>query len=419
MEKSKSNKSFIQSKFIFTLINVIWFVIMFILNKMTIYQGDDYCYTDIWGVGINSNFFENVFVKEYVHYNMQTGRYVVHSLDRIFFLFNKDVFNVVNSLVFVAMALLIYWFIIGKGNRNNIILMLIYPCLWIIAPTVGGEYLWQTGSFNYLWAPLISLSLYAFYFRLVTRDTVPTYKTWQKWIYAVLALLYGVICGNTAEIPGGILIVGIIGIWFYQLKIKKIHIYAWEITGFIGTIIGYIILMLSPGNHNRVVQANNEMMHGNIVIEYGYRLIRETYYMMINMWWLWAAFFVLLIISKSDKKWKEIFEDLYMPLLFGLLAFGGIYIMTFTIGYSFRVIVTPGIMLICATGMLLKKYNGVLYTRCMLCLTAFVMIHVFIQIAFGGAGLYVNEKGTINIRTEYIKSIDDCDDTLDDSLYLK
>lgn len=68
--------------------------------------------------------------------------------------------------------------------------------------------------------------------------------------FSVLMLLAGILAGWTNENMGGAAI-GAVILFLIYFKIKKMPVRAHHITGFIGTVIGFGILILAPGNRVR------------------------------------------------------------------------------------------------------------------------------------------------------------------------
>lgn len=98
------------------------------------------------------------------HYSAVNGRSLVHFLVQLFTgLLGKQVFNVMNVLVFALFVWLLKCYAAGKNQRGAMLLYLVALALILLLPRFKDTFLWMTGSVNYLWsatATLIFLLIY-------------------------------------------------------------------------------------------------------------------------------------------------------------------------------------------------------------------------------------------------------------------
>ena len=129
--------------------------------------------------------------------------------------------------------------------------------------------------------------------------------------------------------------------------------------------MGYAVLILAPGNYARASVVSGR---SNIVLELLFRLARETYYMLLDMWWLFAIFFVLLYMVNKTKKQlpvnqsknqmlKKWITDHAIELFFLLIVLVGVYVMTVTSAYAERVLTSPIAFLVIAIGLLYRRLD--------------------------------------------------------------
>ena len=211
------------------------FILLLILNYLTPLLLDDFFYSlKFESTDKIKNLFDIIiFQKE--HYLHWGGRILAHSIAQVFLIQPKIVFNLFNSLMFVIEGLLIYKLVLKK-EKNKIYLILIYLMLWFINPIFGQINLWLIGSCNYLWTTCILL----FYFYLLIRDKN---NKKEKALMLIFSFLAG-LCNENNSLA--ILVMTILYCFFINKKIDKI-----KISCIILNIIGYIVLIIAPGNYIR------------------------------------------------------------------------------------------------------------------------------------------------------------------------
>ena len=207
------------------------FVLVLILNLLVVTTSDDL------GYQINNGLID-IFKREYVQYMTWTGRSVAHIIARIFLAMPKIIFDICNSICFVYFTYLIYVHVTGSKKKDKPFLYsLIVLMVFLFEPLFGQTVLWETGSCNYLWTTTIVLSFLLPY-RLETKCN------------PIFMFLFGIIAGWTNENTGGALVLMILFILGYRFY-KKEKNSTWMYTGLIGSIVGFLVMVLAPGNKVR------------------------------------------------------------------------------------------------------------------------------------------------------------------------
>lgn len=179
------------------------------------------------------------------------------------------------------MIWLIYLNIKGINKKEYpIILLLIHLCLWFVVPAFGQDCLWLIGSCNYLWTTTIIL-LFLYLFRTSKRN--------DNLFKSIGFLLLGIIAGWTNENTAFGLIVVTVGILLISKFEYKEKITKWKISGLVGTIVGFVILIIAPGNYVR-----NSLVNDNtfIVVKLIGRILNDT----VSMINVLKPLFVLMIV---------------------------------------------------------------------------------------------------------------------------
>lgn len=229
----------------------LFFLTILLLNILTPLIGDDYVYSFIYQTNNKLSSINDIIESQRLHYDKWGGRTIVHFIDQ-FLLYNYHPLkaDILNSLAYIAFILLVYFHIVTKKVFNTNLLVTIFCMMWFIQPVFAETTLWLTGSCNYLWGTLIIL-LFLMPYRIYNNKKIATYK---QIIYPISMFSGGIIAGWTNENTAAAMIIMTIG-YIYYYKTKKWSIPAWAYTGLIGATIGYIVMIVAPGNFVRASEA--------------------------------------------------------------------------------------------------------------------------------------------------------------------
>lgn len=240
------------------------FLSMLLLNIFTPLLADDYSYS--FGVdGRIHNLFD-IIERQIQHYFSWGGRSVAHTIAQIFLMFPKFLFNISNAVLYTLVIYLMYFLAKPmKSDDHYLLILLIHFALWFLLPTFGQNCLWLIGSCNYLWTTALMLLMLSIYKRCSEREDS---------IFFILGMfLLGLLSGWTNENAAAGFLVIIIGVLFIKKYRDNKVLFSWEISGLIGSILGFIILILAPGNFKR---AQVFAEHSNIVIRWLKRFLDIT-----------------------------------------------------------------------------------------------------------------------------------------------
>lgn len=222
---------------------VLSFLTIFIYNVFTPAMSDDLSYGKI--VSEADSFFDLV-RQEYQQYMNWTGRSVNHIILRCFLSGDKWLFNICNSLAFVALTLFMYYNIENRKKWDVFVYLLINLFVWTFGVSFAQTVLWETGACNYLWGSTIIMS-YISAFRFCLKKN---YAGGSQIAPAILLFILGILAGWCNEnTSGGCILIICIWIGLYILETKKVRV--WMISGAVGNFIGFLFMILAPGNANR------------------------------------------------------------------------------------------------------------------------------------------------------------------------
>lgn len=290
-------------KYIFLALVCIFFLLIFILNRLFPLYSDDYLYLFIYksdpSVPISS--FNDIIHSQINHYMVWGGRSIVHGIAQFLLWIGTDWGDVLNSLAYILYILVIYKISIKEKIINPLLFIFIACILWIFLPVPIGTILWITGSANYLWGVLIILLFlypYCSYYK--------TGKYKNNLLKCIFFLFFGIIAGWTNE---NLFIAQVFFIicLFFLLRKSEHKIPIWAVAGLIGVCIGGTIMLAAPGNFirseiiNESLGLTNKSLIDNILYRVGKALYRYLIYIMPLVVVYLSVLFLYVKKTNSDK----------------------------------------------------------------------------------------------------------------------
>lgn len=270
------------------------FLFFYILNwLMPLAFGDDYLYAFVWqgnpmhvpltedAVRVAS--LRDLITSQYCHYFTWSGRTVSHILIQFFLWAGKSIFNVFNALVSVFLALEIYW-LANKGKItfeiNLGMFCWIIFVLWTFSPGFPQEFFWLSGACNYLWTTVFLLAFILPYIR--------KYYFWQNenkenYLLSFCMLFLGIIAGCTNE-NSICFIIPILTLFILECGKNK-SLESWMYIGLAGMMLGYAMLMLSPGNLVRLFANHGSDWLDSIIIMDNLRSLAKVFVYQFLLWY--------------------------------------------------------------------------------------------------------------------------------------
>ena len=271
------------------------FLLILIYNAFTPMMTDDLTYKENV---LRADSLWDLIHQEVYQYRTWTGRSVNHMLLRLFLLGDKWFFNICNSLAFVALTLFMYGNVEHKKRYDGFVYLLINLFLWVFAVSFEQTVLWQTGACNYLWGSMMIMG-YLTVFRYCMKND---YDGVYQMAPAVGLLLLGILSGWCNEnTSGGCILLTVIGIGFYLWKNKRIRI--WMITALAGNLIGFLFMVLAPGNANRAQYMEEEHTGLFALISRWQKCnlaIRNHFFVLIAI-----AVVVFILVRLQKAKWER------------------------------------------------------------------------------------------------------------------
>lgn len=311
------------------------FITIFIYNYLTPIMSDDFSY----GCVVNkADSIGDLFVQEYEQYNSWTGRSVAHIILR-FFLYSgtRSLFNVVSSLVFTGMTLLMYLNVEGRKKYDLRVYLMGLLLVWIFGVSFAETILWETGTCNYLFTMTIILSFMTAYKNLMSRDI----KGSRMALMSVGMLLLGILAGWCNENTSGAAILYIMILWFMAYrKDKNFHfVKPWMITGIVGILFGFVMMVMAPGNYKRAQYQEEE--HSGLFGMFS-RFQKLTLITRQEFFWLILLLVVLTVLTVYQGKKLMQMQN---SVIFTVLTVATIYALMATVTPQNRALFGAGIFL--------------------------------------------------------------------------
>ena len=223
--------------------------VFYVLNLITPVWWDDFimaCVFTEWHAPHTTllSSFSDIISSTYNMYDKWHGRIVANFLNFIFMYFkDKTIFNICNTIVYCIFILLIGYHAVGSFKKvSGYLFLFINVFLWLFLSAWGQTLLWLTGSFNYLWTSTIIL-IFLIPFRKKADNKLYKPHVIVSLLWIIIGSLAGCSMENSAS---GVLI--LLLAYFIYVKYKKEKIALFEITGSIGFLIGFIILINARNN---------------------------------------------------------------------------------------------------------------------------------------------------------------------------
>lgn len=268
-----------RDKVVFWCINLMWFLIVFMLTAINDYKPDDlktlyYYHTDI----PIENGIVNFFSGANRYYMVGGGRYFMYILNALLVKVSYYVFAVLNAMVYLACANVVLQYAKALNIRHkvfseNSFLFLIYLLMWFLTPSFG-EITWCGGALTGMWMDLIILFFLFYYWDYYRRNSYAKYEVKTSVRLCVGFSMLGLLAGNSNEGGACMTTAMLLLFVFWALK-SRVKIPTHYVLGIVTQIIGMLTLMLAPGNFARAegVASVNTQVHSLV-----FRIARGIYY---------------------------------------------------------------------------------------------------------------------------------------------
>lgn len=273
--------------------SILFFAItMYILNYLTPLLVDDFSLGYVNGTEKHITNISDVIASMYNYYFLWGGRVWSEFYQQLFTLLGKPIFNVCNTIIYIINTLLIYYICIESKKIKVSLYIGINLLIWFFTPDYGQVMFWLSGSSNYLWliTPILIMILiyrkYSINQNIIKNNLVNT----------LIIFLLGVLAGwaNENSSAGMLVILTLYIIYFY---FNNVHMSKYIISGYVGSLIGFFLLVTAPGAAVRKSIEESEI-HLSLIFKF----------FMISYFWvmyLFAVFIILAIVFLVGKRYFD------------------------------------------------------------------------------------------------------------------
>lgn len=346
-------------KKIFYLILVLTYICIFTYIFLTPYLSDDYSYmTELRDMGTGN--IGDVFRLAFVEYFQHGGRLVHYTNFRLFlFAPSKHIYDFVASIYFVILGLLVYANINGKKKYDIGVLMGSFLGIWLFAVRPGQTILQITGGAVYLFATVYIIGSITYYRYLLNKECIK-----KPILSSIIMFVLALLAGNSSENNSAaiVLICLIITITEYCIMKKKSpdsklsvksFVKPYMITAFAGYVIGYGILILSPGAWNRVDFASDDNYEGILgILSHIYKITVALKELFLPLLIVVGVLLTILVIAGKFRSFEDIIRN--TAVLYLIAFFAGSYALFIISIPEYRVFFGASIFLIVAIIQLLQ-----------------------------------------------------------------
>lgn len=218
--------------------------------------------------------------------------------------------------------------------------------VWFLQPVVGDTILWTTGASNYLWGTTFVL-LFLLPYRMYDGVKGGSMKNIGL---SCIMLICGVVSGWTNENTAGAMILIVVSFFLYYHS-KKWNIPVWGVLGLVGSLIGFSIMILAPGNFERAGGATSLNLY---II--AYRLFNYT----LTFFYYGGAIIILALIMLALYNRFPIMEEtkkekLKITFIYYIAAVAAVYAMLLSPTFPRRALF--GVITYLIIGMGIMYYN--------------------------------------------------------------
>ena len=247
-------KKAVSEKYIFGAVVTVSFIMIYIYNMLTPLMSDDL----LFNKSIYHSF-ADVIRQEYVQYMNWNGRSVLQIILKIFSILPKSVFDIFNSICYVATMLLVYRNVKSSKAYDVFLYVLINICVWVFCVDFSQTVLWLAGACNYLWGIFIILGFITIYRFYLQKGTEIKHEILAGILLFITGMLAG--WGNENTSGGAILIILLLTAKYYYENKKVENV---MFSGIAGSVIGFLFLLLAPGNAARSAMVTAEEEYSGI-----------------------------------------------------------------------------------------------------------------------------------------------------------
>lgn len=323
-------------------LNIFWILVITFLSFKMPYYVDDYQHRVSFLTGEEIVSISQIFPSISEYYMTWGGRIVSMFFIQLMLMLPRLVYAICNGVIYVLVANTIYLYAIHEKKQESASgLAIIYIFLWFFMPDFAEVITWPTGSITYLWTNGVILFFGLLYYKDFCNQKREENRTRCKNVFWCIAyFILGILAGQSNEAGASTLLFALMVFFIWKVK-KRYSLASYQIVGAIGTFIGFLTLIFAPGNSARVQAVSDATDNTNVLLNYAYRLGRESFYAIM---FLLIPFAIVIAMYTARRNTLSSIEKAKTISFIGF-AFISVYVMTFSAGFANRVFQLPFLLI--------------------------------------------------------------------------
>lgn len=269
-------------------------IFIFMLNFLTPFVADDFQYMYSFADGQRIQNIVQIFPSLFHHYINEIGRIVPHFWAQLFLMGPKWIFNLANTVCFLLLVWLIQAIVFPDSDFSVIVWFLIPVLLWQFVPCFGQIFLWEDGAVNYLWSYTFGALFLLPYLKMFVSERVILSNNKRAFLFCLFSILFG---NYSENVSFSVIFISALMLVAFMLRKKSIRGYGRYILPIICGGIGYLFILLSPGESSHVGNAGFAE-----VIKKMISVCEEFYSSQKILIVLWAVLMVAMVYLKKNMR---------------------------------------------------------------------------------------------------------------------
>lgn len=229
---------------------LLWGLFIAVCAYMIPYFSNDYRYMLIQGSDAQVASLGDIAISQWNHYFFWGGRAVAHTIAQLLLFIGKPWSALISAACYLTLILSCAALACGTSLKEQLLkpnfmsIWIVTMALWLCLRIYGEVVFMLVSSCNYLFTTTIVLLFLIPYREAFIKDVR------HGVLFAAAFLVLGILAGWSNENTGFAACLGVGIGCLYALKKGKLRL--WQISGALGLVAGYLLLMLSPGNEARL-----------------------------------------------------------------------------------------------------------------------------------------------------------------------
>lgn len=272
--------------------------LVFLLNYFFPLYADDMLYISNKFNESNSAFSNFSRIIDFMHYYYFNwgGRIIGIGSTHFLLLLPGLLQNILNTILFITLIYYMYKIAITSYSSNKITtLLVIILSTFYFTPTFISSCIWITGSGVFLLTTTLSVI-----FLYINIKNINDQSSNHAKKNIILIFLLGILSGWSNENTGPMLCLTILIFLIYKHFFQKSKLSPYDITGFVGLLLGTSLMIFAPGNSMRAASEGYDSLFSRIDIFTKFKYLYEGYSM--YLWKIILAYLLVFVIHLLSTK---------------------------------------------------------------------------------------------------------------------